>query len=356
MTSFAETIIPDSVDELIERLEKEDSSQFRLTLLHKTKDSIYCFLSPGLSEVIPEQKIPWGITLAFSKRIDFKTHYDLVFHKQNIDKGYYFLLEDDNPIEAKPRVIPFCYQDDELPSTIVERNLKTRLLECITAEANQRIKTIEQFGELGLIKTFFKNNKENKEEREAIKEEGKAIKRNVQALFHEESSPSVLLHQIDYNDSDKDKKTMFVKSNYLKVILQTPGILSILTLIPQSIVENYNTTTLKKKYKPEFNQSKEEEAKSIISDFYIAHPKAVEGIKVLLRAAKHTGNITTYATIAGVTALSYKYLSPYLSYPLIATTGASGLTMTANIISSRGKNSSGIISTLIDKVYFNRLA
>lgn len=347
MQPLFKDIIPDSIDELFEEWNKDDGDQHRLTLLHKNGDNLYCFLSRGVQEITPEKKIDLGMTIALSKYISVNCHYDVIFHKRDIEDGYYFTMDDDNPFELKSRIVPFCYQSD-LPSVIVEKSLTKKLLEYIAMRSDDALKISEYIGEHNILKVIFKAVYDTFIKKPQPNEIASSFRKNISDLFHEEKSPSVLLQPKDYVEEDHGREAIFVKKKIpKKTILAMP----LLAFVPYSLfIESIATKTIKK-YEQKFGQSKEEEAKSLLSEFGIGHPKASKGMRKMAEWLKHTANLGVYTALAGTTALAYHFTMPAISYPLIACSGASGLTMLANLALSKGKDSSGIIASIIERKY-----
>lgn len=349
MLPIVKDIIPNSIDELIDRWEKTDSETYRLTLLHKKDKAIYCFLSGNMQEIEPEQKVDLGMTIALSKRTAINVHYDVVFHRHDIDGGYYLSFDEDDPLESEGKIIPFCYKS-ELPSVIVDKNLKEKLLDYITIYSDNLMEGLEYFGEHNFLKAVFNMTfkKKWKEKSITYKEIGKSVKRSIEDLFREESSPSIFIRPASYEESDKNKKTIFVRQHILRYL---PIIIPILAFSPYSALIDFYRENTKDPYENKFGQSKEEEARSLMSDFVLGHPKIFKGAQKLLELFKHASNMGIYAAQVAATVLAYKYTWPIISYPMILGSGLSGCTMIRNFIKSKGRNSSGIISTFLDYCY-----
>src|SRR3989344_8438849 len=109
MKTGLEDLIPDTIDGLLRRLETEGSENYRLTLLHKNRNNIYCFLSGNMQEITQETEIHTGMTIAFSKRTNIRVYYDVTFHKREKEDGYYFGFRTNTPFDKKQKIIPFLY-------------------------------------------------------------------------------------------------------------------------------------------------------------------------------------------------------------------------------------------------------
>lgn len=349
MQSMLQDTIPATIDTFLQTWQQDESEQYRLTLLHKSRSSIYCFLSSSMQELIPEQNIPMGMTLAFSKKTKIQAHYGVVLHRKDIDGGYYYTFDSDSPLQEKDRVIPFRYEN-ELPSVIVDKGLKQKLLDYITLQANFLLQGLEYVGEHGSLRTYFyaKFSKERKTKKKTLRGSGRSLRSTVEALLHEESSPSSFIQPSAYVEEDKGKKAIFVEEKMRKYLLL------LIAFVPPSRLET-QIMQAQDQYKSHFGESKQEEAQRLLSEFATGHPKAIEGLRGGIRLIKHTSNLSVYAIQLITTALAYKYAWRIISYPLIAASVASGLTMANNLIRSRGQDSSGIIATLIERAYFHKL-
>lgn len=364
MASFIKDIIPDDIGRLIDDLEEDHSEQNLLTLLHKTDNSSYYFLSPNLQEIGENLKMPYGMTLELKgKKSKVKIHYDVEFERKDIDDGHYFLLKNDSPLpnESDPKVIPFLFRNDS-PYAIVDGGLKHILLEYAQMRADISIDVYEHLGHYGILRGiamgfFNKNlNKKNKLAKEASKD----LSSRINELFRYEKSPSTLIHKHEYRDEDFDKKTMFVKMGFLEKVFKIPKIVYIVPMIaltPYSYLINEIKKTIQSPYENRFKlmKSKEEEERVLMSDFAFAHPKAINGFYRVIEFMKHGANGITFGLYVGATYLAEQYTHWGLSYPMMAVGAASGLTMLGNYITSGGRNSSGMISTLIDSKVSNRL-
>ncbi len=354
MQNLIRNIIPDNIDELLDRWNREDNEQYRLTLLHRNNDKFYFFLSGNLQEIKPEQKLDTGMSISVSsKKVRINCHYNTTFHKREIKDGYYYITEEESTLEKIARVIPFKFTS-EPPSLMVDKNLREKLMDYIIAKSNLIIESLEYIGHNGLIKAIInsKQKKEWKEKSKVVKKIGLSIKEDITKLFEEEQSPSSLISRIEYKSCERNKKVMFEK--------ETRGALKIFLLgIPFIAIGPYSVLNLhipneSIKYQQKFLQSKEEEARSMLSEFFIANPKVKEGIQRVFEFYKHIANTTIYTGLIGITTLSYAYTWPIISYPMITLAGASGLTMLTNLIRSRGRNSSGIISSLLERRLFDK--
>ncbi len=356
MQKIIKNLIPGSIDEVIDKWRQEDSEKYRLTLLHKNKNDYYCFLSNNMQEIESNNEISMGMTIvAKPKRVNVKVHYDLVFSKKDLNEGFYFVMSEESLFERENKVIPFYFKSDLL-STIVERQLKEKLLDYIEIKSRGTITNFEYLGSHTFIKTFLHVlfSKEVKEKRKIYRAASKSLGNDISSLFHEEKSPSDFIQQFDYLSEDKKKKTLFVNS--LKNILTPMSFIPLSSFLPYSMCKYYISQAVIKPYENKFGQNKEEEAKALSSEFFAGHPRVVEGFTKILEVIKHTGNITAYAMLGGATAFSHFILdSPVLSYPLITGMGLSGLTMLTNFIKSKGRNSSGMISTVLDIMLYNKL-
>jgi len=357
-TGIFQGMIPDSIDEVLDRWHQDDSEQYRLTLLHKNKDGIFCFLSGNLQEVRPEQKIDLGMTLALSRRARVNIHYDCVFHQRNIDSGNYFTFEEDNSLEGKDKVIPFCYEKD-LPSTMVDRKVKETLLDYITLVGDYSLNRFEYFAEHNFVEALFNLSfsKEWKERSKPYKEAEKSLLERIIPLFQEESSPSTFIQPPRYKVEDRKLGIMFEESRLrlpIKLYLALPRV----AFAPCSLLRARIETELGDRYeehKGKFGQTEEGEAKILLSEFLAGRPKVVDAVYKSMDLYKHTANMGMYAFQISIAALAHTHTWPILSYPLIAGSVISGLTMMSNFISSKARDSSGLIATLLDRSKFNKV-
>ncbi len=344
-------------DKLLEDLQRDDDGRYSLTLLHKTDGSIYCFLSDRLQGVDSEETIPVGATLGLSKkRRDIQVHYDVAFHKRDTGDGFYFVLESDTPFDRnRELIVPFNFEDDP-PYAVVSKGLKQKLGDYMSMRANRDIEMLEHIGQHGLLKTFFNRRfrREIKKKYASIRETEQSLKTHITDLFREHTSPSTILHPFKYLNEDKGKRALFVKQEYKNFLCVFP----LITFIPYKPVINALNDEFTAPFELKFKlmKSKEEEQRVLLSDFAYSHPKAKEGVIRAFESVKHAANFTTYAGFAGLTVLAHKYAPWWASYPMTAVSSLSGLTMLYNVIRSRGRDSSGVISTFLGSlVPYNKL-
>lgn len=362
MVSLIRNLLPDSIDGIIESFERDENEQYSLTLLHKTDNSIYCFLSGNLQGIDSNLKIPFGMTLALAKRRRVRAHYDVVFDRQDIEKGHYFLFSEADLFteESKSQVIPFLFGDElPLPYAVVDRGLRKLLLEYMQMGANNRLEAIERVGEYGVLRSiiYTRFNGDWKKKGAQISEAGMSLKSRVTELFHEYNSPSTLIHPVDYRPEDRKQQTMFTNQKFPVKAWLIPLIYLRMSFMPYSAVITDTKEDFQTPYEKRFKliKSKEEEVNILLSDFAMAHPKAIDGLVRILEFMKHTANVTTYAALVGLTALAYQYAHPAISYPMMAVSSLSGLTMLGNVVRSHGRDSSGLISTFLERKMYNKL-
>src|SRR3989344_860783 len=161
MASIIQSFIPSSIDDIVEQWEENDNEQLRLTLLHKSPQGLYCFLSGNLQEVVPEEKIDMGITIGFPtnpKKRYLNIHYDVIFHKKELGNKHYLTMEEEDTIKdnRKHTIVPFKF-DKILPSTIVDRSLKNKILNFITSSGEIKMEFMEYFGDENFLKAFYKS-------------------------------------------------------------------------------------------------------------------------------------------------------------------------------------------------------
>lgn len=352
MERLIQDFIPDTIDTLLERWEGEGTEQYRLTLLHKNNDNIYCFLSGNLQEIKPEQKIDRGMTISLSKKNRIESHYDLIFHRKEVNERYYFTLEKESFYKKKTKVLPFGFES-EPPSIIVNRDLKEKLIDYIEKRSGRTLNVLEYIGNNNLLKAIFhiRHREKWKEEKEKIKEVEKSFRKDITELFKEEPSPSLFIRRGQYLPEDISKEVLFVKGrNSLKYVLLIPG----LAIMPVSFPDVF-LRPLNAKYEQKFLKTKEEEYKFLISEFALAHPKLIKGVQRIFEGFKHVSNLSVYTASLGITVLSHLYTPPVISYPLITLNSASALTMLTNLIRSKGRDSSGIISSLLERKLVEKL-
>jgi|WetSurMetagenome_2_1015567.scaffolds.fasta_scaffold142063_2 hypothetical protein len=358
MKSLLEAIIPDSIDDLVSRLEKDSNEQYNLTLLHKTKDSIYCFLSDNLQGITPNQKIRFGMSLAFSKGNDVEAYYDAEFEKRQTAEGYYFLFKHDSPMpkDQAPKILPFEFKEDNIPYAIVDKRLKDMLTEYVEMDANMTLEMFSTMGDHGAVggQIRFMFNGKTKRKAAEIREYGKMLKARVTDLFHEEKSPSTLIHPKGYLLQDRSKKTMFAKKIPYKQILQVGALVPFIAAAPISALTSEFEKDFTVPYENRFklDKSKEEEAQIILSDFAAGHPKVIKGMIRMLESIKHTANVANYAGLVSISALAYQYGPPAIGYLMLGISAASGMTMLNNAISSQGRDSGGLVSSLLEEMLY----
>ncbi|MBI2110444.1 hypothetical protein HYT51_01555 [Candidatus Woesearchaeota archaeon] len=305
-----------------------------------------------MQEISPEIEIPTGMTVAFSRRNDIRVWYDINFHRRDTEDGYYFVFDSNTPLSKKEKVIPFLYTENP-PSVIVDKNLKERLNSYIDETANYSLKLLEEVGKQGLVRTFLKSriSKEWRNRRANWRKTKGSLENTIQSLFHEEHSPSLFMQPYRYREEDKKEEKLFVRRDWTKLtLLVIPG----LGIAPYSIIEDYRNR-MQINYKKKFRPGEEDDPKILLSDFAAAYPLVTKGICNMLESCKHASNIIMYTGELTTSVLTYVYISPWLSYPLIALNCASGLTMAKNLIKSRGRDSSGLFSTILDRAFFDRL-
>ena len=353
--------IPDSIDELLQLCESTDSGKSRLTLLHKAKEGTYALLTKGVQEVRPECEIPVGVFVAAKpKGLEYYVKQGIVLRKRCFEEEFYFTVEAEAVSEKKEYLVPFKFTSEELPSVIVEKELETTLFSCFVRDEQRKLECIEIMGERGIAyavcyELFGEGKKKTKE----VKIESTTYSQKIQALLQDEDSPSVLLHPKEYYKEDKSKELLFIKNSFksAKVLGEVLLLSPLLAVIPYSALVQGTKDKWDKKYNQVFGEkmSEKDEKKRVLGEFILAHPKAGEGLKRMIEAFKHGGNIITYAAQAGLTYAAYKHMTEYISYPLLGLTALSGLQMTVNMIRSNGRDSSGIISSFLERKLYNKL-
>lgn len=353
MSSIIRDMIPGSIDDVIERWEQDESENYRLTLLHKNGKDLYCFLSGNMQEIEERNKIDMGMTLSFGKKTNIESYYDIIFRKNEIKDGYYFTFKHDDITEGGEKVIPFRFEE-EMPSVIVDKNLMKKINDYLTKSCEIVLGELEYLGDHGTLRYFIyaKFDKERKERIELNNSLKISLGNTLNNLFRENKSPSSFIKPINYLERDKKKKSIFVKKNLMKHCLWVPSFVS---LFPKSLIDHFFDVKIKDSYQDRFGQSKEEEAEVLMSDFAIGHPKVIKGVKIFIESTRHLGNTVNYSAQTSLTLLAYNYAEPIIHYPMIGGVALTGATMLSNLIKSKGRDSSGIISTLAERRFFNRL-
>ncbi len=355
MTPTLEEKIPDTIDELLRgwslpnNLEfREEDSKYRLTLIHKSGDRSYCFLSNGLKEIKPEEKMD-VLSLSLSKKRRVEMHYDSVFHERSTYGGKYYVLEQAALSKEKPKVIPFLF-NRELPSIVVDASLTKKINEYISLSGSTNIQALESLAENGWIRFIFSPSIRNsfKERLNLIREQSEGIRKEVSDLFVKEVSPSVFIQPKDYLPIDLKNKSMFTQPNKLALYGKSFYLMPLISIFPYDTTKQILTTELKRGYRSKFGQSEEEQEKVALSDFFIANPRVLGGFERLFEGVKNVSNFVSFGMLAGAQHLSEELSWEYVHEPLKWWMYASGATMLLNLISSRGRNSSGLVSSLID--------
>lgn len=354
MRTIINTIIPNTIDDLLDGWEMTENDRYRLTVLHKNNDALYCFLSGNLQEIKDGEKIDLGMSIALSKKTKIAIHYDALFKKIDKGDGFYYSFEEDNPIEKETRVIPFMFHN-EPPSLIINKDITHKLLDALQNESQYRLNCLEYMGENGLIKTlvyYFKKGFQAKEKE--ITETKKLIKKDLVELLKEEGSPSRLMKKIEYYSPYSKNKVLFAKEEAWPILIKLVCNAPLMSLIPFSAGKVY-LSQIRQNYETKFNRTKEEEAKAMMSEFFIAHPKAQRALIKIFESYKHFANVSTYIGSLAITNLMYNHTPSIISYPLIALNAASAVTIATNLAISKGRDSSGIISSVLERKILPKL-
>ena len=297
-----------------------------------------------------------GMTIAVSRRTAaIEVHYDVLFHQKDASGKPYLIMEQDSPLKNQcKKVVPFRFTR-EAPSVIVDRTLSSNLLEYVSQIGESNLDAFEQIGEVGICRALLRYSfgKEVKQKRATIKESGNSLEAKIRALFEHETSPSTFMHPYQYADEDRARKSMFVREGKwrgLKIIFALP----VIAAIPYSF---YNTmlSKIRDPYENRFGESKEEERRSLVSSFMLGHPQAAAGIQRIYEAIKHSANASTYGLMLAGASLIHNSNYPKIAGFAQIWTGICGATMLWNLIRSRGRDSSGPISTLLDRKLYHTL-
>jgi len=353
MESVIENLIPDTIDALIREWDEDEGEIFRLTLLHKDKQSLYCFLSGNMQEVTQGQEIPFGITLSISDKLSIKVHYDVVFKQRRIDDEYYFLFEEGSLVGKGQKVIPFKFES-EPPSVIVNKSLQNQLMSYYNQLGQNMLDEIRQVGDQNVWKALndIKYSREWNSRHKESREKRESLEKDISALFEQEDSPSAVLEPFERLDEDIELDTLFVKKHRLKSLMKATTMFAVM---PYESLNFYFQDLFQKNYKKKFSGDKEDDIRILLSDFSVGYPGVVKGFQKICGIGMHLSNVVMYGLLLGCTALAHKYTWPIISYPLTFWSGVSGFTMGKNLISSRGKDSSGLLSSLIGRYFFHRL-
>ena len=345
--------IPDTIDDLISMWEEEssDNSRQRLTLLHKNENAQYYFLSCDLSEVESGRNITYGTAIKISDngKIQYYVHSNINFKKRDSGNGYYLLL---NQKSEGCKVIPFMFMKDELPSVIITKTLQERLFNHLIDIENFKLEGFKRIGENGLFRYLMKNLfiKSEKEKRKSRQNEIKKIQRDLNSdiskLFETESSPSTLISKFDYDKNDRKKETLYTSKNNLYGVAL---ILSLMPFLPSNLMIREILDCLSMKYKVNFGESESEERKRAVGDFLLGNPEIKDGVQKMMEGAKHFSNAYGYPALLTASVISASYALPsIIYYPLIVGTVASGVLSLCNLVTSKGRNSCGIIASALD--------
>ena len=162
------------------------------------------------------------------------------------------------------------------------------------------------------------------------------------------------MHPHQYADDDRRLPSMFIRRRGAPLI---PKIILAFPMIAAMPYSFYTTmiSEVEDPYRNRFGESREEERRSLVSSFMFGHPHAAAGIRRIYEAVKHTANTVTYGIMAGGAVLFSDSNYPKLAGCAQIWTGFCGATMLWNLIRSRGRDSSGPISTLLDRKLYHRL-
>lgn len=361
MRSIIDSIVPSDVSSAVADWQTEGEGQRRITLLHKDNDRMYCFLSYNMQEVKPDEKIDMGMTISLSKgRVDVNAHYDPVFHQRDLQRGHYFTFEQDSLRDEREMVIPFRY-DCELPSAIVDSKLQRKVTDLMEFKAKGMFEGFERIEEEGILRALYKDgfsrqSKERKKQSRALKD---SLRRNIEFLFHEHSSPSVFIQKSEYQKRDRGLKTMFLRKDSLLSLIK---FLPLVAAMPQEGINRALQIGFVDPYRSRFGESREDETERLLSEFAGGHPKVIGGAQRVIRGFKHFGNLSLYSLQAGLTATyalnasSDSGFNSFMVPTVMGITALSGATILGNAIVSRGRNSSGVVSTLLDRALYKKLA
>lgn len=208
-----DNVVPKNLD----RLMGLDDSKYKLTLLYKTTNAMYSFLSSNLRDLAPGNEIPEGYLIKSGKKISISTFSDISFEYRDIKDGKYLLMDAKNHADIKNQyILPFNFHKD-LSSEVVDQSLIKILQSYGEYENKETIEIFESIGSDGFIEAF--KNYDFKENEQKKAEIGGSLSDSIDGLFKEESSPSVPLQKGKIKFKDRKRKVLYQGKGFIKSLM-----------------------------------------------------------------------------------------------------------------------------------------
>lgn len=342
-----------TLDGAVERASQEGEGRYRLTLLHKSGENVYAFLSNGLQEMGSEQPLESGITLSASRQLGADMHADVKFLQRGLahaPESSYYVLTEQTLFGEKSRVIPFAFGEAP-PSVIVDGGLESQLQELFRLRHDRQLGFFEDVGANGLLRAFWHSRSPSaKKRRQEVRALNGSIEGKLKSLFREEPSPSRALLPVEYAREDRDKSSIFVDRFPYGKLIKAGLSLPYFAYTPRGFFD-LGFPNLAQKYQQRFGQGKGTEARAAFGELLYAHPKAEEGFRRMYDALKHVGNMSLYAVQLAATWAANSYAPEWVGKPLTFLAVLSGSMMAVNLVASKGRDSSGLISTVLNRGY-----
>ncbi|MEI7719042.1 MAG: hypothetical protein WCI72_04190 [archaeon] len=334
----------------------------RLTLLHKQKGGLVCLLSRGMEEVAFDKPIEdaFLLTLYGPKEVKIAYQSEITLSERKLPDGSSYLVvneRDATSDKIKPKRIPFARKDYFLSEFVQPGKLDGKL-DSLIEIANERLTVIlESIADSGFIRgTHSKKVKENGVKYDEV---GAALFEEVAGLFHEEKD-SVPVRKHDFYALDVGLKRFMSKPksklDTLKGYAQVFGyVLPAISLLPACAPE-YIAAELKSRYEKRFSvvDNEKERAAIALSEFALANPKLLAGVKRGYSDLKAFGSLQMSLVQLGLTYGACE-LTPWLGIPMVLGSAMSGATIVRNAVRSGGTDFSGVTASLLNKLLINNL-
>jgi hypothetical protein len=330
--------------------DEDFSENYRVSLLHKTDAEIMCWISSNLNVIRHGTKHTVGFPLRIKNgRANVSIAYDAKFALRSLGDTAYFTYESDGSMTEKTYVLPYEFENTTLPTAVADSSLHASLEEFFNLKTENVLRIYETVGELGMGRAFLytRTSKEFKSRKKEMREVASNLEKKCQGFFCDELFESTPLRKKDLLFEDR-KNTLLYERAGPKILLGIP----ILAAMPQSVL----TDTLEQfqlSYDTRFSADSDDEM-AALSSLLLGSPEQEKSAKNFLLGVKHFGNISAYAGLLGATVLANTTPLPLDSVLTLASV-ASGATMGYNAVRSLGDNSSGIISTVIDKYVYPKM-
>jgi len=349
-------LIPSSVLPILPP-EHDSSEPRRITLVNKRGDSLVCLLSRGIEEVTYETPLQDVLVLRMfgPKKVRITYEPEVTFHRRDIDaERHYSVVGVKNGLTDKvdKKKIPFLGPKIFLSDIVSNGVGLNKKIDDLLDLANERIIAYcEAIADRGIFR--LRKDKRLRDIYSRAEEIEARIYKDIYGLFHEEQDNRPIrrneLRAADRSLDDyfSDPRPISKKiKNYTKVFFIW---IPLVSLLPSSLIDYFEKQT-KSRYEKRFSQIEDEKEQAAIalSEFAIANPKLIAGIRRGFSEFKALSNLTIYSLQLSIAGYAVYNWSPWISIPIGIPTAITGATMVRNAVRSGFQDYSGIISTAIE--------